>query len=112
MQWTFGALSLGEKGPGVKLTTHLQLVLPGAVHPLPHFNGVVVNLVQGQLYFYLLLLLLLLLLHNFPLLLFRQLYNFILLYMISSFLLFLFSYSPARSSCGSSFSSHFLSVSF
>jgi hypothetical protein len=74
----------------VKLTTDLQLVLPGVVHPLPHFHGVLMNLVQGRLYFYRHLL------RNFPLLIFRQLYNFILLYIIYSFfLLSLCSFSPS-----------------
>jgi hypothetical protein len=58
IQWVLGALSLGIKRPGVKLTTHLHLVLrsrmPGAVPPLPQYAIMTWCSVktQGQLYLY------------------------------------------------------------
>jgi hypothetical protein len=40
IQWVQGSLSPGVKRPGVKVTTHLQLVRrsrkSGSIHPLPH----------------------------------------------------------------------------
>jgi hypothetical protein len=43
IQWVPGALSLGIKRPGVKLTTHLHLVprprMYGAIPPLPNTSS-------------------------------------------------------------------------
>jgi hypothetical protein len=56
IQWVAGVLSLGVKRPGVKLTTHLNLVprsrMRGAIPPLPQYACVAWCSVkaQGQLY--------------------------------------------------------------
>jgi hypothetical protein len=59
IQWVLGALSWGQGGRGVKLATHLYLVLRsrmlGATPPLPQYASMAWCSVkaQGQLYLYL-----------------------------------------------------------
>jgi hypothetical protein len=59
IQWVPGALSLGVKRPGVKLTTHLHLVPSSKecvelyLHSPIRLHGVVLSEAQEQLYLYL-----------------------------------------------------------
>jgi hypothetical protein len=52
IQWVPGALSLGQNGQGVKLTTHLHLVprsrMCGAIPPLPQYVFMAWSLVKHR----------------------------------------------------------------